>query len=779
MGTYNNTFGGNFIQPSTISYNNIVLISNVDLAWPTSYQDTSNDYVLASYMTVQASLQPPIVINLENNPIKTTDESSVVTVTVPSTENLFSGTQITINGSTDVNGITAEELNITVDILEIQGSNSFTYTSNGTADDDGNGGGNNITLTYNIPYAIKIPDATQVSRGTPIQFINNGANPFFIVDNGQNFLVELDIGNVYQLLLTDNSTSGGEWQILEAGTGTAFSNAYQMTGLGLKTINGTLNTNFPSKTITGDYTSTAADRGSLIIWNGGVGTINLFPNAPVGFPESINNSGGGIVTVSTTDGTTIDGKESFPLNPGESSQFISTSEATWNSLGFGKETFFAVNTLSLNIGAGGIINLTNDQASRLIQTYTGALLQDAIVNFPAATGEWYVWNNTTNNFTVTLKLFGDGNSFIIPQGEKLIVYSEGTSLYFTPTTATNAIFNPGNEGSPTIVFTNDATTGFYGAGIGDFGFSSAGTLTVDLASYGLGIKGGKEARFYNTVNNFYAALKAGNIASNVTWTLPLLDATNSGQIMYSNAAGLLNFTTAVYPTETTINEILYSSADNTIVGSDTLPNAVQLNITSLGTIVVGVWNGTTNTVPYGGTGLDTFTTPYGLLCAGITATGNLQNGGTGTVGQIPVSNGADSLFTWQLPTQAAIKADQIAATSNLVYTNPLVQQDHPSAAKFICVFNGITAGTNPPLFGYNVASVTRNSVGAYTINFIVPFSTPVYGIFGVSTPFGGSSSFVALRNLPFGLNNVTIGLVNTSNVFVDSGYVCVIGFGTQ
>lgn len=55
----------------------------------------------------------------------------------------------------------------------------------------------------------------------------------------------------------------------------------------------------------------------------------------------------------------------------------------------------------------------------------------------------------------------------------------------------------------------------------------------------------------------------------------------------------------------------------------------------------------------GGTGLTTLTTAYGVVCAGTTATGALQNAGAGTAGQGLVSNGASALPSFQaimLPT---------------------------------------------------------------------------------------------------------------------------------
>jgi hypothetical protein len=65
----------------------------------------------------------------------------------------------------------------------------------------------------------------------------------------------------------------------------------------------------------------------------------------------------------------------------------------------------------------------------------------------------------------------------------------------------------------------------------------------------------------------------------------------------------------------------------------TLPNA---NATILS-------DNTAVTVPQGGTGLTTLTTAYGVVCAGTTANGSLQNAGAGTSGQYLKSNGASLL----------------------------------------------------------------------------------------------------------------------------------------
>lgn len=125
----------------------------------------------------------------------------------------------------------------------------------------------------------------------------------------------------------------------------------------------------------------------------------------------------------------------------------------------------------------------------------------------------------------------------------------------------------------------------------------------------------------------------------------------SGTIARSDGADLL-YSTATYPNTTTVNQLLYSSAANTITGlatanngvlvtdgsgvpsiGATLPTAVQDNITRLGTVVSGVWQGTLIGVLYGGTG------------ANLSATGGAGQyvkqatiGGAFTVGTIPASD---------------------------------------------------------------------------------------------------------------------------------------------
>jgi hypothetical protein len=166
-------------------------------------------------------------------------------------------------------------------------------------------------------------------------------------------------------------------------------------------------------------------------------------------------------------------------------------------------------------------------------------------------------------------------------------------------------------------------------------------------------------------------------------------------------------------------------------------------------------------------------------------TNNLVDGCNTLAKQAPNSVGTDqiidnSVTLGKLPLNfAASKADQITATSSTVYTNPSVQQYHPSSLKFRCSFDGSVDGTNPPTSGYNVPTVQRQSIGRWKINITVPFTT-------ANCDVGVSCALNAINGDPIHANIVQVGsdfvivACNTFNtVAIDSTYVSVFGWGTQ
>lgn len=82
------------------------------------------------------------------------------------------------------------------------------------------------------------------------------------------------------------------------------------------------------------------------------------------------------------------------------------------------------------------------------------------------------------------------------------------------------------------------------------------------------------------------------------------------------------------------------------VSTTTLPKITTLsNLSTIGTIISGIWNGTAIGVAYGGTGTTTPASNYVLLGNGSSGVKTVQ--GQGTSGQFLTSNGAGSAPTWQ------------------------------------------------------------------------------------------------------------------------------------
>ncbi len=87
---------------------------------------------------------------------------------------------------------------------------------------------------------------------------------------------------------------------------------------------------------------------------------------------------------------------------------------------------------------GGTTNLTITETQNLVLVISGTLVSNAIFTLPLNTaasgivaGQWIVKNSTTGAFTVTISpTSGGGTSVLIPQGETVSIFSDGTNVAF-------------------------------------------------------------------------------------------------------------------------------------------------------------------------------------------------------------------------------------------------------------------------------------------------------------------------------------------------------------
>lgn len=198
--------------------------------------------------------------------------------------------------------------------------------------------------------------------------------------------------------------------------------------------------------------------------------------------------------------------------------------------------------------------------------------------------------------------------------------------------------------------------------------TGAGTYTF-TSTIGL-INGGTGANL--TASN-------GGIVYSTASAMAILSGTaTANQIILSGSNTTPAWSTATYPATTTINQLLYSSSANTIAGlatansgvlitssggvpsiSSTLPSAVQANITALGTIATGVWQGTPVALAYGGTNANLTASNGGIFYS--TASAGAILAGTVTA-NLPLLSGSSTTPSW-----AAISYPASATSGGVPY----------------------------------------------------------------------------------------------------------------
>lgn len=309
-------------------------------------------------------------------------------------------------------------------------------------------------------------------------------------------------------------------------------------------------------------------------------------------------------------------------------------------------TISLLNPVALNLGGtnaaltadlGGIVYSTASALAILASTATaGQMLRSG--SSAAPTWSTTVWPNTVtaNN----------------------LLYASGTNTVAGLATANNGVLVTSAGGVPSIGSTLPSAVQ---GNITSLGTITSGTWNGSL----IGLT-------YGGTNANLTASDGGIVYSTAT-ALAILNATATArQMLQSGASGAPTWSTATWPATTTANALLFSSATNTVgevtssasatlitsAGSvpsfsQTLPSAVQNNITSLGTITSGVWNGSIIPSQYGGTGVNNASST-------ITIGGNVTFSGAFTTAFTVTGNTALTL-----PTTGTLVNDAVTTLSSL------------------------------------------------------------------------------------------------------------------
>lgn len=327
---------------------------------------------------------------------------------------------------------------------------------------------------------VTLPDARLVGNGQDVLFDNPSATTFTVLDSAGNSVATLTSGQVKYFYLSDNSTAAGTWRVTLFGVGSSSPDASQLVGYGLKAISATLNFAPVVTSISIDTVVVSTDRAKVYLWTGGSGTLTLPTTAGSTSDWSIEvrNQGTGTLTIAPVGGVLIDGSASIALVVNESC-FIHMGSADWYTVGRGRNSSFNFTRLS-KVVDGGTDNLTLTEASNVVQTYTGALLSNQTVNVPAVVQVYYVSNNTTGVYTLTIGCVAGGTSVVVAQTQSAVLFCDGTNVINANTQlaggVSTVIFGAGTVANPSVAI-GTSDDGFYAPATDKIGISLNATAS--------------------------------------------------------------------------------------------------------------------------------------------------------------------------------------------------------------------------------------------------------------------------------------------------------------
>jgi hypothetical protein len=455
-----------------------------------------------------------------------------------------------------------------------------------------------VTTAGGNANTITLPDATQASPGQNIILANIGASAFNVLKNdGITPVTTVGVTpspNIVWILLTDTSTSNGEWFVVTFGAGTSMADAIALAGNGLVALAGKLNTDVPVIKTNGVPVIDATYRAKLVVYTGPPAIISLplIASVPGGFYFSFHNQGSGnvIIQVNPAEPTpipntpTIDGNSSITVPAGASLTIVNDglmlpSYPNWWTLGFSDLSSSAtVNNLDIS-GKGPLIDLDADAAEANIQNIFGTAIGTPSIFFPIP-GFWFIQNTTGGTGNISVQ-FGTssipvGPSYMIPNGQTQIFYADTTGMYPSPDYLPNLYLSNGTAASPALSFVSSQNTGMF--------YTTTPVPTVSVSVSGL-VLGAFQKRS-GTANNMQ--VYSGDTTKILGFSI---DDTLGGNIYFNTTPAISISPTGVVTFPASPGAALPITSGGT--GSITAPDAIN-NLMPAATVngTVAYYNGT-------------------------------------------------------------------------------------------------------------------------------------------------------------------------------------------
>jgi len=277
-------------------------------------------------------------------------------------------------------------------------------------------------------FSIILPDAQKSGTGNTILFNNKGSDIFTVKNAGGVQVGTIAAGQLWQVYLTDNTTTNGVWQLLQYGATTSSANASALAGTGIVAVGTVLSQSVPITAFNSNYTAGDTDRARMYNWTGAGGVLTLPDPTVVGDNWFIylRNSGSGQVSVTPPGAVQIDGTAPLAFQPGESS-IIASDGTNFYTIGFGQASTFAFDYTVIDVAGSGDYTLSGAQLNRVAYRFTGILTGARNIIIPATVQQYWIDNRTTGAYTFTVKVSGTAG-VVLTTNERGIYYCDGSDL---------------------------------------------------------------------------------------------------------------------------------------------------------------------------------------------------------------------------------------------------------------------------------------------------------------------------------------------------------------
>ena len=275
---------------------------------------------------------------------------------------------------------------------------------------------------------IYLPAADQASVGECFLFNNIGSTSFTVVNSAGTLLCTVASGELWQVYMTSNTTAAGVWVSYQFGSATSSANAAALAGFGLKAITTTLNQAITVLQLNSSYTAGVGDRAHMINWTGTTGMLSLTGASTLGddWFVYVRNNGSSALTIDPSGTETINSATTLVMNPGDSAMVICDGSAFY-TVGLGKSAVFTFDYTQINVAGTGNYTLSGFELNRIAYDLIGVLTGNRNVIVPATVQQYWINNNTTGSFTLTVKTSA-GTGVSVPQGGAAILYCNGTNV---------------------------------------------------------------------------------------------------------------------------------------------------------------------------------------------------------------------------------------------------------------------------------------------------------------------------------------------------------------